>query len=408
MTDVETYLNEARKSAAGTGSGSALRQLEAHGLPTNKLEDWRYTDLRPFRTKRFKNRFGPLDKTGTALPEPLSSWPKLVLINGHWQPEMSGDLSGTGIEIGSVKSVSCNAHDGIEALNAAFAGPPLQITVNSGPETTGLELMLVFNGAPDQAIHVRNLVRITGGASLDLWIRIVASGPSGWINLANQIEVEADSRVRIFADIEPLGTDFVTISDAIRLASGTRCEYYSISRRAASLRHMIRAELAGPGAGLTINGAALAGRNQTLATVTEVTHSARDASSRQYFRNVAAEKGAASFQGRVVVCEGADGTDAHQSNKNLLIHPSAKARAKPELLIDADDVQCSHGTSTGQLDEAAIFYLRQRGIPLLQARALLTTAFLADIFERMPDQRFGEFCRGLSDPWLAEHLGSEL
>jgi Fe-S cluster assembly protein SufD len=407
MTEIAAYLKEARKSAAGSADRAALRQVEAIGLPTNKLEDWRYTDLRPLRKEPFKTLSDRHAATEIGVPEPLSSWPRLVLLNGHFLPEMSDDLSGTGIELKDAVPAAGPAADGIEALNCVLAGKPFQMTVGSGPEIKGLELTLIFDGTSEQAVHARSFLRLAAKASLDLWIRVVTSGPLGWINLVNQIEVEKDGQVRIFADINPIGSGFVTIADSIRLAEGAQCEHHSIRRSAASLRHNIRVNLAGRRAGIRINGAALAGRHQTLATVTEVSHNAPDASSRQDFRNVAAEKGTASFQGRVVVCAGANGTDAHQSNKNLLIHPSAKATAKPELLIDADDVQCSHGSATGQLDEAAIFYLGQRGIPELRARTLLTNAFLADIFERMPNLAFADFCQSLSDRWLAEHLGSE-
>lgn len=407
MTDVAAYLDEARKIAAGTGAVAALKQLEAMGLPTNKLEDWRYTDLRPLRKEPFRALADGGAEAEIAVPESLSSWPRLVLLNGRCLRDASDDLSGTGIDMTQTAPAVDLASDGIEALNFALAGEPFQLNVDAGAETKGLELTLVFDGAPDRAVHTRIQLRLASGTSLDLWVRVVGSGPLGWINLVEKIELEKDSRLRIFMDIDPQSSDFVTIAESIRLAAGARCEHHSIKRSAGSLRHMIRANLAGPRANLMINGAALAGHNQTLATVIEVTHSARDASSQQFFRNVAAKKGSASFQGRIVVCEKADGTDAHQSNKNLLIHPTAKANAKPELLIDADDVQCSHGTSTGQLDEAAIFYLGQRGIPELQARAFLTTAFLADIFERIPDQDFADFCRSQSDPWLANHQGGE-
>lgn len=407
MTDVATYLNEAREIAAGAGAKAAVRQLEAEGLPTNKLEDWRYTDLRPLRKEPFRALTDEGAAVGITVMESLSSWPRLVLLNGRCLTDACDDLSGTGIGITPAAAAFDPACDGIEALNFALADKPLQLTVDAGAETKGLELTLIFDGPSDRAVHTRILLRVASGASLDMWVSLAGSGPLGWINLVEKIELEKDSRLRIFMDIDAQSSDFVTIADSIRLAAGARCEHHSIKRGAGSLRHMIRADLAGPRANLVINGAALAGHDQTMATVTEVTHSAGDASSQQFFRNVAAKKGSASFQGRIVVCEKADGTAAQQSNKNLLLHPTAKANAKPELLIDASDVQCSHGTSTGQLDEAAIFYLGQRGIPELQARAILTTAFLADIFERMPDQDFADFCRRQSDPWLADHQGGE-
>ncbi|MCH8151272.1 MAG: SufD family Fe-S cluster assembly protein [Planctomycetes bacterium] len=229
------------------------------GLPTNKLEDWRYTDLRPLRKEPFRALTDGGAEAGIVVPESLSSWPRLVLLNGRCLRDASDDLSGTGIEITQTAPAVDSAFDGIEALNFALAGEPFQLTVDAGAETKGLELTLVFDGPPDRAAHARSLLRVAGGASLDMWVRVVGSGPLGWINLVQQIELEKDSRLRIFMDIDPQSSDFVTIVESIRLAAGARCEHHSIKRSAGSLRHMIRADLAGPRANLMINGVALAG-----------------------------------------------------------------------------------------------------------------------------------------------------
>ena len=136
MTDVATYLNEARKIAAGAGAKAALKQLEAMGLPTNKLDDWRYTDLRPLRKELFRALADGGAEAEIAVPESLSSWPRLVLLNGRCLRDTSDDLSGTGINIAQTAPAVDSASDGIEALNFALAGEPFQLTVDAGAETT--------------------------------------------------------------------------------------------------------------------------------------------------------------------------------------------------------------------------------------------------------------------------------
>ena len=136
---------------------AALKQLEAMGLPTNKLEDWRYTDLRPLRKEPFRALADGDAEAGIVVPESLSSWPRLVLLNGRYLRDSSDDLSGTGIDIIQAAPVVDSASDGIEALNFALAGEPFQLTVGAKAESKGLELTLVFDGPPDRAAHTRSL-----------------------------------------------------------------------------------------------------------------------------------------------------------------------------------------------------------------------------------------------------------
>lgn len=406
MTDTAAYANAARGVVSGPAAEAALERFEAIGLPTNKLEDWRYTDLRPLRKGVFKAPGNSPPEAAITLPEPITDWPQLVLLNGRPMSDMSDDLAATGLTVDQSEARAGTPVDGIEALNEALSGQNLAITVAAGAETAKLELTMIFNGASDQAIHVRNWIRVAQGAHLDICLRIISAGQPGWINLVNQFKAEMDSRVRMFFDIAPVTAGFVTLTELIEVEERAHCEHHSLKRGVGSLRHSVRGTLVGSESRFTINGAALAASQQNLATVIEVVHKATNATSQQFFRNVAAGKGTASFQGRIEVREGAAGTDAHQSNKNLLLHRTAKANAKPELLIDTDEVQCSHGTSTGELDPAAIFYMGQRGIPEFEARALLTGAFLADIFERIPNQAFEGFCHNQADPWLADQIGS--
>jgi len=132
------------------------------------------------------------------------------------------------------------------------------------------------------------------------------------------------------------------------------------------------------GAEFTCGAVLLAGAGQVLELVTEVTHQGPNATSRQVVRNVAGAQGAVTYLGKVCVPRGADGTDAEQSVRAMLLDASAQANARPELEIYADDVQCAHGCAVGALDAGALFYLAQRGLPPAQARALMLQAFVAE------------------------------
>ena len=142
----------------------------------------------------------------------------------------------------------------------------------------------------------------------------------------------------------------------------------------------------GEGADFTFGVAQLGGDSQTLETVTTVTHAARDATSRQIVRSVLAGHATGTYLGKVAVARGADGTDAGQSVRAMLLDRTATANAKPELEIYADDVKCAHGCAVGELDAQALFYMASRGIPPAQAKRLMLQAFIAEAFVGAADE----------------------
>ena len=142
----------------------------------------------------------------------------------------------------------------------------------------------------------------------------------------------------------------------------------------------------GEGANFTLGGAQLGGGEQTLELVTEVTHAAPDAVSRQVVRSVLGGRATGTYLGKVAVRRGADGTDAGQSVRAMLLDRTATANAKPELEIYADDVKCAHGCAVGELDANGLFYLASRGLPPAQAKALMLQAFIAEAFVGAADE----------------------
>ena len=142
----------------------------------------------------------------------------------------------------------------------------------------------------------------------------------------------------------------------------------------------------GEGANFHLGAAQLGGGEQTLELVTEVTHAAPDAVSRQVVRSVLGGRATGTYLGKVAVRRGADGTDAGQSVRAMLLDRTATANAKPELEIYADDVKCAHGCAVGELDANGLFYLASRGLPPAQAKALMLQAFVAEAFIGAADE----------------------
>ena len=160
-----------------------------------------------------------------------------------------------------------------------------------------------------------------------------------------------------------------------RQEQDSRLDVLSLALGGQLTRQDIALDLAGAGAGATLNGCFLAGGRSHVDHHTRIEHTAAHTQSREAFRGIAAGRGRGVFDGLIVVRPGAQKADARQSSRNLLLSPLAEIDAKPQLEIYADDVKCSHGATVGRLDESQVFYLRSRGIGDVQARAMLTHAF---------------------------------
>jgi Fe-S cluster assembly protein SufD len=161
------------------------------------------------------------------------------------------------------------------------------------------------------------------------------------------------------------------------------------------------------GADATFNGLFLAGDGQHIDNHTRVEHRVGPASSSQEYRGILNGRCRCVWNGKAIVHKGADGTDANQANHNLLLSDHAEIDAKPELEIYADDVKCSHGTTVGQLDETALFYLRSRGINKRQATQILTHAFAADLVARAPVATAKDAITALVEKRLGELIKEE-
>ncbi len=159
--------------------------------------------------------------------------------------------------------------------------------------------------------------------------------------------------------------------------------------------------LEGEGAALTANGVLFADGKRHLDTRLGIEHIARNTSCQLLWRGLGAGRGRAVFHGGIVIREGADGADANLSNKNLLLSAQAEIDTQPVLVIHADEVQAAHGATVGQLDPTALFYLRTRGLPEVEARALLTAAFCREVLAGIDDMALRESLTVVLDAHLA-------
>ncbi|SDD32911.1 Fe-S cluster assembly protein SufD [Aquimonas voraii] len=382
-------LGEARKAA--------LEAMLADGLPAQRAERWRYTNLRALGQRSYRASAGASVDAALIAHIPR---PRLVFVNG-WLDTALSDLSDlpVGLSVRALGRVLPEAHardvahlgrrymsaDEVFArANAALAveGAVIEVEADARIEA---HLHLVAIGAPESAEaawHLRHLIDLGANARLILVEHVLGFEAHGHLdNTIAQVHLKPGAELthaRLQSAAE--GAQLFARVDAA-LAAGALYRRVDLELGAALSRLELNAELQGEAAAFVSGGAQLVDAKRAVDVRLAVDHVARDTRCDLRWRGLAAGRGKLSFYGGIRIREGADGTDAELSDRNLLLSDTAEVNTQPVLVIDADEVKAAHGATVGQLDAAALFYLRSRGIPRDEARALLTRAFLVEAIE---------------------------
>jgi len=198
------------------------------------------------------------------------------------------------------------------------------------------------------------------------------------VNAVNQIWLGSGSQLTLIR-VQDLPDDgMLTETTRVELAGSASLQVTSVDLGGQLCRQAITVLLAGAGAAASVDGMFLADGQRHIDNCTRLEHQAPRTTSRETFRGIADDHGHGVFNGKIIVQPGAAGSNASLTNRNLLLKTTAEIDTKPELEIYVDDVRCSHGATTGQLDANALFYLRSRGLDPAAARQVLTAAFLRE------------------------------
>lgn len=382
-----------------------LNRFAELGFPSRRSEEWRYLDLKPLEQHPMLPAVTgePMGvPNGLALP---GAGPRLVLIDGRFAPELSRIDLGDGAWLGStdtaiserpelVRALAAEAavDHPFAALNAAFfAGG---FVLDLAPSTVigqPIEIVHLASGAGDASLHTRNLINLGAGSRATI-LETYAGDGKYWRNDVASWSIGDGAALTRIALVEE-GVDAVHLGEvAATLGADAKLDGFVLLLGGGTVRHEANVIIAGDQAECHYDGAFVVAGREEANIVTAIDHAALGGTTRELIKGVAAGRGHGAFQGKITVREGAQQTDARQTSRNLILGRRAVIDTKPELEILADDVKCAHGASVGDLDEAALFYLRARGIPTDEARRMLVEGFLREPIE------------GIADPALREHL----
>jgi Fe-S cluster assembly protein SufD len=391
------------------------------GLPHRRVEEWKYTDLRALM-RDAKPLARPPDAQAKARAKSAGALlgdveaRRLVFVDGAFVPELSdvaaledgltvrslaAALAGDAADLTAHLGKLAPASDVAVALNTALMGDGAVIRVGAGA-TIERPLHLVFTASERPAASfVRSLMIVEQGAR----VMLVESheGPAGsdyQVNAVLELFV-ADKAHVDHVKIIGEGAEALHVSTlAAAIGAKARFNSFTFTIGGAVVRNQLFLKFDGEGTVANIRGATLLKGRQHADTTLVANHIARGCQSREMFKSVLDDEAHGVFQGRIVVRQGAQQTDAKMMTRALLLSERAEADNKPELEIFADDVQCGHGATAGALDDELKFYLMARGIPAAEAEALLIQAFLGEAVEGIEHAGLREALMDQVAAWL--------
>ena len=348
-------------------------------LPSNRSEDWRWSDLSSLPALAGASPTGRLPDVLPWLD--CGTGPRLLFVDGQLR---EGDMG--------IGPLAIETSHPLGRL-AGKAGWSLRL----GPDHAPAGLVQVIHVSTGAADHLAAEIVLEQGAQASVVETYVGEG---WTNRLTGIALGKGARLMLSRRV--LGdTGFVSLTDHATLGNGASLVAATLAVGGRDTRLDGEIDLVGEGAYAEVSGALLARGRQRHDANLVLRHKVPDGTSRQLWRSVADDRATCSVAARVEVARDAQKTDGEQSLKGLLLARSAVINAKPELEIFADDVKCAHGATVGELDRNALFYLESRGVSPDEARGLLTRAFVADALDRIGEAKVREAFYADAEGWFA-------
>ena len=418
----ETYPHYAAAYAAQQASEvTAIQEMRERGweafnrigLPTARRgnEPWKYTNAGPIAREAFS--YADLAVRGEASPTQAEvqpwqpDWRTLVIVDGAFAPGLStGTSAGAGIAAGLTEAVGSDPElaervlghlvapdeDGFAALNTAFVGDGIGISVPAGADAGIINVVyLTTSREQPRATHPRLVISAAPNSRATVIETFVGPDVRYLTNTVMEASVGEGASVEHYRLLlEGQEAYHVGVSRVLQQKDSTFSSV-AIAQGAALGRNDFGVTLAGTGAECVLNGLYLTGGDQHIDNYINIDHAEPYGTSRLFYKGILDGRSRAVFGGNVTVRKDAQKTDAQQTDKNLLLSEEAEVDSKPSLLIYADDVKCGHGATAGHIDADTVFYMRSRGLDLATASRILIHAFASEIIDTVALEPLREY-----------------
>jgi Fe-S cluster assembly protein SufD len=405
----------------------ALQSFAEGGLPHRRVDAWKYTDLRAMLREAAPLAPSPTAEAFSAanrLPSPLAGVHalRLTVVDGQFAPSLSDlgrlpagvDVTGFADALGSghaLVAVHLGAslpteYDPLLALNAAFVTDGVVLRVAKGVKVEQ-PILLRFITSGDTPTATFTRVLVVAEADSDFTIAESHEGANGVAHQSNSVVelIVGEHAVVRHVRLKAKGANAVDLSSlGVRLGAHAIFKSFAAATAPALSRHQIFMRFDGEHIKATVAGAALLNGRQHGDTTLTVDHAAPHGESRELFKHVLDGEATGVFQGKIMVRPEAQKTDGRMMSQAVLLADGASMNNKPELEIFADDVQCAHGATCGELDEDLLFYLRARGLPKPDAEALMLQAFVGEAIETVEHDGLRAAIEGVVEGWLRARM----
>jgi Fe-S cluster assembly protein SufD len=378
----------------------ARARFDELGFPTPRMEEWRFTNVKRIAEAPLALATFPADQPAIE-PYCVPDAHRIVLLNGRFSAELSATSElPAGVVLTSLadalewspelvephlgRHVDIDQH-AFAALNTSLFQDGVLLWLASGVTVDRpIQLLMVTTADETPTANFPRITIITGQSSSATVVEsYVGSGERTLTCPVTEVVLQDNAALRhITTHEEDAAASHVAIREA-RLARDSRLYCHTITLSGDLVRSDVNVALEAAGAHASLAGLSVTGGTQHVDNQVRVHHRAPLCTSDQHYRGILDGSSRAVFNGRIVVDQDAQKTDARQSNKNLIVSDDALAHSNPQLEILADDVRCTHGSTVGRLDEDALFYLRSRGLDSAAAQSLLTYAFASEIVQKI-------------------------
>lgn len=392
MRDLREVVSRFPDNALSANRLAAIARLDRTGLPTTSNEDWKYTSLDSavdisnqwFSTKSKAGASDSQDAMIASLTASIDAdW--LLIVDGKLELDQFQSPRGIEVERYSETTGPALSERPLQNLNVALMQDGIRIQVNAATEKPIGILVIDESNGTARMSQANVEIEIAAGCDAEI-IEYQTSMGDGEHFANSVISMQVGEAANAsYLRLQNRGQNHVQTGHlSVSMHKDSKLTMASFDLGGRLIRNDVEIDIAAPGVQVSFDGLYLAGDGQHIDNHTRVDHRVGPANSSQEYRGILNGSCRCVWNGKAIVHEGADGTDANQANHNLLLSPQAEIDAKPELEIYADDVKCSHGTTIGQLDEAALYYLRTRGIDAELATQFLVRAFATDLLSRTP------------------------
>jgi Fe-S cluster assembly protein SufD len=372
----------------------AMELIQWLDFPTSKAEYWKYTRVNKIIKGDYKIS-APENEIEIDLSVPTKNC--IVLINGYFSEELSFFDKTEGIEFSSLSYAKKSSSILKEKFNSLVKKDEIFADINTAYHQDGAFMHIAKNVQSDEPYYIlnlvddsnimsnpRNFIFVEQGANAKAVLKTINTGNTGsFTNMVSEIFVDKNAHFEINKIQDEAEDSFQIATEQVVQADDSTFKINTFTLNGSIVRNNLNIDSLGKNTMTYLNGLYPLKGKQHVDNHTYLLHREPNGESHELYKGIIGDSSTGVFNGKVFVHREAQKTNAFQSNANIVMTDTATINSKPELEIYADDVKCSHGSTTGQLDEEALFYLRARGLSKDSARAVLVNAFASDVIDQI-------------------------